>query len=497
MRRAVAVLLLALLVVTGTGCGGHHKQTSSALDDALGYFSKDAPFVMAVETDPNGTQLKQMAQLAGRFPGSDLLVNRILSFSRFRYVDWSRDVRPQLGAPLVVGLLRPAAGKDVATATVFAMRLQHPVRAKRVILRQPGFRGHGKESGVRIYENTFENRYLAVDGRTLVGATDRGILAQALALKREDNRMRASDFKRDLAGLPAGGLARISADPRTMLGADARLRPALDVKWIASMRRLGAVVKAGDDGLTLDLHLATDPSTLKGSDLPLTPAKRPLPLIGNRGEVQIGVRGPDRLARLAFSFWRAVAPKAEQKFRALEPRGVDLEQQIPHHLADTALVAFDPLSKDFALRSSLHEPADVRDSFAVVSPALPDLAAALGMKGLGVASPAPGERFYALAKTNGRSAVFGVVGNSLVAASLAQRAAGLVSERTHTVPGASGSAVVTLNARDLAARLIAQRLKGAAALFAPLAVASLRDLTGGLTISRKGLDGHFKLTIVK
>jgi hypothetical protein len=54
-----------------------------------------------------------------------------------------------------------------------------------------------------------------------------------------------------------------------------------------------------------------------------------------------------------------------------------------------------------------------------------------------------------------------------------------------------------MDARTLAVKLLAKRLSGAAALFAPLAVAALRDLTGVLTISRSGLDGHFKLTIVK
>ena len=116
---------------------------------------------------------------------------------------------------------------------------------------------------------------------------------------------------------------------------------------------------------------------------------------------------------------------------------------------------------------------------------------------LGVASPAPGENFYALAEPNGRTAVFGVLGNTLVAASEARRAAGLVAQRPHTVARGAGSAVVTVNARELAGRLLAQRLNGAAGLLAPLAVSSLRDLTGVLNVERGGLDGHLKLTIVR
>jgi ADP-ribosylglycohydrolase len=91
-----------------------------------------------------------------------------------------------------------------------------------------------------------------------------------------------------------------------------------------------------------------------------------------------------------------------------------------------------------------------------------------------------------------------VVGNTLVVSNEAARAAGLASQATHNAPnGATGSAVVTVNARELAGKLLAKQLKGPAGLIAPLAVASLRDLTGTLAINRGGLRGHFKLSIVK
>jgi hypothetical protein len=290
---------------------------------------------------------------------------------------------------------------------------------------------------------------------------------------------------------------RVSADPRTMLGADPRLRPALSVKWISAMKRFGAVVKAGATGITGDFHIGTDKGALGDDDLPLGSSKEALPLIGGRNEIQIGLREPGRLARLAFQVWHAIAPRSAKRFRALEPTGVDLERQIPHHLATAAEIAYDPVSRRFALRATLNEAGDVRDSFATLAPALPALASAVGIKGLGVASPTTGENFYALAKPDGRTAIFGVLGNSLVAASEARRAADLVSEPTHTARGGTGSAVVTLNARDLVGRLLAKRIRGPAGLFAPLAVASLRDLTGALTVKRDGVDGHFKLTIVK
>jgi hypothetical protein len=214
MRRIAALLALVALCVVAAGCGGHDDKTVTPLDDALGYFAKDAPFVAAVETDPAGGQIKQLKELVGRFPGGDILAQRIQGLTKTPLVRWDRDIRPQLGAPVVVGLLRPAAGNALSVPLVVAMRVEHPLRAKQVLLRQPGFRGTDKSSGVRIYENPAENRYAAVDGDAIVAATDRGILEQALALKRSENRMRESTFDADLAKLPKDGLVRVSADPQ-------------------------------------------------------------------------------------------------------------------------------------------------------------------------------------------------------------------------------------------------------------------------------------------
>src|SRR5204863_594843 len=123
-------------------------------------------------------------------------------------------------------------------------------------------------------------------------------------------------------------------------------------------------------------------------------------------------------------------------------------------------------------RASLNQSADVRAALVQLAPALPDLAALLGIKGVGLATPEAGESFYALARPNGKTAIFGVVGDSLVAASEASRAAGLASEGTHKAPGdPKGAAVVTLDARNVLGKLLAKRLSGPAALFAPLAVA--------------------------
>lgn len=484
--RVLAALVLAALAFAACG-GDDGKRPVTPLDDALGYFAADAAFVAAVETDPEGAQIRQLAAIAGRFPAAAAagLSGRIADLTRFRFVRWSRDVRPQLGAPLVIGL----------EPLVIAMRMKSPLRAKQVLLRQPGFRARGKASGMRIWENPGDERYAAVDGDVLVVATRRSDLARALARRRGDERMREEAFKRDLAGLPTGGLMRISADPRALIAADPRLRPALELDWPAALRRSGAVVKAASGGITLDFRMRTDAGALDDGDLPLPTSAKRIALLGDRDEIQIGVREPQRLARLAFEVWRRIAPRSLERFRSRQPRGIDLERQIPRHLTGSASFAFDPLDKSFALRADLDEAADVREALVVLAPALPDLAALLGMRGLGLATPESGESFFALAKPNGRTVVFGVLGRSLVAASEARRAADLLSEPARYSPAGGGALVVTADMRELAGRLLADRLDGPAGLLAPLAVSALRDLSGSVTSARDGLRGYFKLTI--
>lgn len=498
MRRFGGLLVLVALCVSAAGCGGGGHKSVSPLDDALGYFAKDAPLVAAIETDPATAQVKQLRSYITSV-GTGYLSVRLQNLVRLRYLDFARDIKPQIGAPLVIGLARPAASTGAAAKVlVAAIRIKHPLQAKQVLLRQPNVRGSSKSSGVRIYEDPLDKRWFAVDGPDFVFATDRAILEHALALKRTDGRMRESDFDADLKQLPSGGLVRVSAEPRQLIAASARLRPALAVKWIGSLGRLGAVLRGDGGGMALDFRLATDRREVTDSDLPLAPKPSRLGIFGRAGELQVALREPARLARLVFAAWRAIAPRAAARFRRIEPASVDLERQLPRHLAETAQVAYDPIGHGVAIRADLRDPADVRASLAPLARVLPELAANFGVKGAGVAAPAPGENFYALARTDGSALVFGVVGKEFVAAADPPRAARLATAKLHSPPhGASGSAVFTADARRLAQEFLAQHLRGAARILAPIAVGGLRDLTGALTINRSALTGHVKLTVAK
>ena len=495
MRRLATLLALLVLGLLAGGCGADDEPEVTPLGDALGYFSKEAPLVAAVETDPDNAQVEELRSLVDRFQARGPLTQWLQGWSRFRFARYDRDVKPLLGAPLVLGLVRPTAG-SLTAPMVAAIQVPDASEAKQSVLAQPGFAARGRAHGVRIYGHPGEDRFLAVDGDVLLMAAGRASLAQAIGMRRSDERMREDEFLRDVEGLPDGALARVSGDPRAMIAANPRLRSALDVKWLSSLRRLGATAELKPSGVSLNLRVRTDAGALDDDDLPFAPKPGALALLGGEKEVKAGMREPARLARFVADVWNAVAPRRAERLRRAAAGRIDW-RRIVRHLADHAVIAFDPFTQRFAARVAVNEAADVREGLTEIAPALPDAAAALGRPGLGIATPEAGESFYALATPTGRTVVFGVVGQALVAASEAGRAAGLASEATAPAPGPPAAAVLTADARALAGAALQRVLGGAAGLIAPLVVAPLRDLTAKLAISRAELRVRARLAIVR
>jgi hypothetical protein len=502
MRRALAALALlavCIAVVAIVLTGGGRQRATSPLDDALGYFPRHAPLVAAVETDPDGPQGEALATLLSRVPVATALLEHATAGLSVGGFD-ARDLSRLRGNPLVAGLERAPGVKSWRSELVVAIRVPDPDKAKQLLLRQHDLLPRRQARPPRIFQSRSGGRFAAaVDGTVLVAGGSRAAVAKAIAQRRSAERMRASEFEHDLAGLPPGAGVRVDADPRALIAADPRLRRALRVPWITSLRRAAATVKAEADGIALTLRVRTDPRGLSSADLPLSPGTRPLPVIGRAGEVAIGVADPARLVRFALAVERALAPeraaRAAELARIVRGRGVDLARDFLARLGGTAALALDPVGRSLALRVPVREPAAFTAALDRVADSLPDLAAALGIRGLGVATPEAGGRFYALARAHGTTLVFGVVGSALIAASRPRRAAALVSEGTRVVPRLGGALVATVDAQTLALRLLAPRLRGLAAVGAPLALAPLGDVTAAVRIDRSALTATAKLPV--
>src|SRR3954452_654877 len=102
LMRRLASLLALLVVAVLAGCGG--DSASSPLDEGLSYLPKNAPFVVSIDTNPNGSQYKSISRIVDRFPfGGQLkqsLEGRLRESSK---VSFNEDIKPILGNPFVVG----------------------------------------------------------------------------------------------------------------------------------------------------------------------------------------------------------------------------------------------------------------------------------------------------------------------------------------------------------------------------------------------------------
>lgn len=501
MRRLAPALAVAALVLGGCGGCGDDDEATSPLGDALGYFAPDAPLVATIETDSEGEQAKALRGLLGRFPFGGQALDQLRAQVDFLQLDFERDVRPLLGHPIVAGLTRPVSSPRAATTSALvALHVDEPAKAKQTLLRQPGLRPRGKAYGVSIYEGRDDRRFAAVDDDVLLVSGARKTLADAIDRRQGEERLTEESFDKMFAGLPSGAAARVEADPLALAEASPRLRPLLGIKWVAAAKRLAATFKLTSGALTADLKVETDKGSISEADLPIAPGSGAVPLIGRRSEIKAGARDPLRVLRFAARVARALFPRRVERVEALaKTRGIDLESEIGDHLRGNGAIAVNPVSREFAARVGVRDPAGVEDGLATLAPVLPQLAAAAGVSGVGLGTPAQGEHFYALARPKGQTLVFGVSGRWFVASNRATRAGALASEPTSPAPVNEGPAlpgvVMTADTREIAGRLLAGRLGGIAALAAPLAVRSLGDTTAWATADTSRLFVHARLAI--
>src|SRR5215210_7391688 len=103
MRRLTATLL-ALSALFAAGCGGA-DDSGSALDAALSYLPKDAPFAVAIDTVVEGDQYDALQALLKKFPFGEQVQQSLRQQleQSSNGVKWEDDIKPVLGNPFVVG----------------------------------------------------------------------------------------------------------------------------------------------------------------------------------------------------------------------------------------------------------------------------------------------------------------------------------------------------------------------------------------------------------
>ena len=482
-RRALSLLLVAIALVVA-GCGS--KSTGSSLDSALKFVPKGAPLVVAIDTNPDSDQWKQVDKLIGKFPFGGQVKQQFKSaFTARAGIDYDKDFKPLLGNDFVVAV----TGATSPAPYVVAWKVKDEGKA-RALLAKDSSKAPSIE-GADVFQTKSGNLTALKDG-TLVSTRSKADLEAALKRASGDH-MTEQDFTAGLGDLNKDSLVRITGDVQPIFAANPQASATISkVKWLAALRTFGLTISAQNDGIEEAFSAKTE-GQLQDSDLPLASGSQSAPVVRRAGEIGIGIRNPSQI----FTFAQAVsqltnssgyAKFQKQKAKLNKQLGINIDRDLIGQLTGNSAVSV-ALNGDFAVRADLRDPAAAEATLKKVAPRLVKIAKG---KSLGLSTPSNGKGFYALAQANGKKIVFGVVGKSFVAATDAARAAQFAGESPSTVPGAKGSVVVATDARALANAIAQQRGQGAAA---QIVTSALGDLIGSIDTETGGITGSFKLTI--
>jgi hypothetical protein len=490
IRRAPAVAAaVAAAAFALAGCGG--DDFDSPLDEALGYLPEDAPFVLVLETDPDGPQLEQIDELIEKFPFADQLRAGFDSgFSRRSGIDFGDDLAPQAGNEVVLG--RPDAG--AAETAVLAWKVEDPDKARKFLDRE-GKKVDGPAGDA--FEVGDDEDVATLDGDFLVLAPSRDLLDKALDRHDSDGHLSEDRFEDRLGALDREALIRVVGDLESLsdLVPPAAKRAA---PWLGTVRDIAAVAYAKKDGLAIDSTLRTEGATAE--QLPIAPGSAAPPVTRRKGEIAVGMREPVRL----FAFLDSLGSSTPagpglstqvtdyESFKAaLERIGIDLRRDVLDHLAATAAASF-ALDGTFAARADLNDPAGVEDALETIAERLP---AELGRQAAGFRIEPAGDGFYRVTGSDGSDFFVGVVGDRVVLGSDADRARDFAGEDAEPVPGARGAIAVHANVEDVVNTVVSKRAGGLGALFGRAFTEPLGDFTGWTQAEPDGITSHLELKI--
>jgi hypothetical protein len=484
MRRATIAALAALALIA-TGCGS--KSSSSSLGTALDYVPKNPPLVIAIDTNPDGSQWQQVDQLLGKFPfGGQVKQQLKNAFNTRANVDYDKDIKPLLGNDAVLAITGPSQ-PGTQTPYVFAWKLKDESAARKLL--QATTEKSTTIDGLDVYGRPPTNFAVIKDGTLVIADT---LPALQATLKRPGGEhMTESDFDNALGSLNKDSLLRVTGNFQELLTGKQAIA-AKKVKWLSALQTFGLTLRAESDGIAYDFNAKTDPSGLTPQDLPLASGSQSPPVVERARELGFGVRDPAQIVRFAQQAAQITNPKGYGKYLSDKAKlskqlGVDVDRDLIGQLTGNATLSVS-IDNQVAARADLRDPAAAAATLKKVAPRLPGIAQSRG-KSLTLSTAG---NLYTLTQPNGKKVVFGVIGKTFVIASDAARAAQFAGQSASSVPGANGSLVFATDARALANAIAAKRGQGVAA---QIVTSALGALSGSVHTETSGVTGHLKLQI--
>jgi hypothetical protein len=479
-------LIVALLVLVLTGCGGAGKPSGPSPDaEALAYVPTSAPLAVVVSTDTSKGQGAALRSLAERVPGADIGLSELAGRLG---LDFDRDVRPALGHDVVLSFTDRAAAQrhQLLLSAVAGSRslLEHAVAAH---VADRSWRAAGSYRGARLYRSlqavANHRAVAAVRGSVLLLSDNGAVLRRALDLRAQRAGLTPATLRERIGNLPPDALVRVVGDARTLLSGR-RAERARQIPWVRALRQFAATVQVTGGGLRARFRLSTDPTGLTAADVPLaTGLQSPNP--AGEAPLVAGIRDASHLLAFAERAGPVLAPDKLGGLGAgkvfLRLLGVDLDQDVVGQFPATTTVLSD--LRHFTVRADVRDPAGLQHALDRVKPLTARLLAGAGLSGVDIDEQAGG--VYRVRRAGRTIARYAVVGRVFLvttdpAANLARIAAARPAGATTTER--RGALTIRLQGsalQDLVVRLL--RLP-------PIAKLALAQLGGATAAVRAELD---------
>jgi hypothetical protein len=228
--RLFAVALLALLAA---GCGGGGGGSATGGTGGATKIPKSAPLVISLNTDFNGSEIKQLLGLAKKFPGRDLAYARFRQALSKQSIDFDQDVKPALGPETDIVFL------DFQHATSHVVVISKPPsKAKFTALAKKG-------------KNPSET--VDIGDGWMAACDDQAVLARYQDELKSGKLADLRAYKDATKDLPSDALAKLYVDGATVMGL-LKKRGVSSIPLIGELRWLSGDLAAEPNGLALHLH---------------------------------------------------------------------------------------------------------------------------------------------------------------------------------------------------------------------------------------------------
>jgi hypothetical protein len=487
LKSPIAVLLVGLLAalmltLAVAGCGSSASSSASdPIATELSYVPAGSPYVLTVATDPNSPAIQGIKDLIGKFPLAGLGLQALNAKLDQLGVDYSSEIKPLLGNPLVFAFATgvPPSNVTATNTPIVAAWVTKSASVLKTLIKKAGVSSAGTRDGASLYEAG--GAEIAVDGATVVVGTH-DALAAALDRHAHGGGFSTADYQHDISGLPQNAVINAFGNLGALLSAPSAAA-ARQVPWVAAIRGYGVAVTVSGSGIAASFRVDTSGRSLSASQLPLSSGPTPSP--AGPAPLEAAIHNPSQLVTFAEAAAQTSNPTGYQHFLATVAKlksklGIDIDS-LAHSLTGDMSIASD--THVTAIRAQVSNPTQVARALSAISRAPRSI----------IHKPfvqLPGG-FYSVNEGTFTLTV-GLVGDQLVAGRATPAVLrSFAAAKTAPVAGAQGSFVFRIGLLDLVKLALRQTPPP---LVQPI-LNSLGDLTGWISASPSALTGEANLAV--